>query len=755
MEFSPDGRLFVAQQAGALRVIKDPHTSPNLLPTPFVTLSNVDPNGERGLLGIAFDPNFATNNFIYLYYTTTEGGVHNRIIRLTANGDVAVPGSQVTITDLDGLSGATNHNGGAIHFGTDGKLYIAVGDNANSANAQSVSNRHGKILRINPDGGIPPDNPASFVTSNGTLTPTGNNRAIWAMGFRNPFTFDVNPVSGKVYVNDVGNFGGSRREEVNDVQAGRNYGWPVCEGPCGDSRFTNPVYNYPDGCAITGGTFYNPATNQFPSEYVSDYFLADFCGGWIRRLDNANPSTAVSFASSIDDPVDLKDGPDGSLYYLARNDGVSNGGYIRRIFYDNSPPPPAVYKWCEAESSSLVAPMQTAADAAASGGNYIFSTATDVTSTPPTTTGSGTLNFTIPSGEAGNYTLWTRLNYPNGEGNSYWAQFDNDTSKQFLVGNENDFGNWHWVNWQNGDTNNKISVNLAAGNHTLKLIGREGAAKIDKILLTTSTVFVPSGNGDSVENCTNVSNQAPTASITSPSSGTQYSHGDVINFSGTGTDPEDGTLPASAFVWDILFFHDDGLPHTHPHLTIPNGTAPASKSGSFTTNFSEASPNVHYIVRLTVTDSGGKTHMVERNVTPRKSNITLATNPSGLLVNVDGTVQNNNAPHTFQSVVNYPRTIRTFTPQSQGGTTYAFSSWSDGGSVTHTINTPTANMTYTATFTPTAGRPGDTDSDGDVDIFDLSSLIGLWGTSDSRADFDGNGTINIFDLSILLTNWGS
>jgi glucose/arabinose dehydrogenase len=154
MAFAPDGRLFVCQQNGQLRVIKNGA----LLSVPFVSLT-VDSTGERGLLGVAFDPNFANNHWIYLYYTAKTPAVHNRVSRFTANGDVVLAGSETIILDLDNLSTASNHNGGAIHFGLDGKLYIAVGENANAANAQTLANLLGKILRINADGSIPGDNP--------------------------------------------------------------------------------------------------------------------------------------------------------------------------------------------------------------------------------------------------------------------------------------------------------------------------------------------------------------------------------------------------------------------------------------------------------------------------------------------------------------------------------------------------------------------------------------------------------------------
>src|SRR5689334_5301019 len=158
MAIAPDGRIFVCSQTGALRVIKNGV----LLAQPFVSLS-VDSAGERGLLGVAFDPNFATNHFIYLYYTLPGSPPHNRVSRFTANGDIALAGSERILLELNSLSSATNHNGGALHFGHDDKLYIAEGDNANGANSQTLSNLFGKILRLNPDGTIPADNPFSAV----------------------------------------------------------------------------------------------------------------------------------------------------------------------------------------------------------------------------------------------------------------------------------------------------------------------------------------------------------------------------------------------------------------------------------------------------------------------------------------------------------------------------------------------------------------------------------------------------------------
>ena len=314
MALAPDGRIFVCQQGGALRVIKNGA----LLPTPFLTVP-VDSQGERGLLGVAFDPNFVSNQLVYVYYTATTPTIHNRISRFTASGDVALTGSETIILELPNLSAATNHNGGAIHFGPDGLLYAAVGDNANGANAQSLGTRLGKLLRITSTGAIPANNP--FFN-----TATGDNRAIWALGVRNPFTFSFQNGTGRMFINDVGE---NTWEEINDGIAGSNYGWPNCEGFCNppNPNFRDPIFAYmndPTTCAITGGTFYNPQVPQFPANFVGNYFFADFCGGWIRRLDPANGNAVTDFATGIASPVDLQVSADGFLYYLARGAGSVN-----------------------------------------------------------------------------------------------------------------------------------------------------------------------------------------------------------------------------------------------------------------------------------------------------------------------------------------------------------------------------------------------------------------------------------------------
>lgn len=325
MAFAPDGRIFVAQQNGTLRIVKNGA----LLATPFLQVS-VNSSGERGLIGIALDPNFVTNQYVYLYYTLPDGS-RNRISRVTGNGDVAVAGSEVVLLNLDPLSSATNHNGGAMHF-KNGLLYVAIGENANGANAQNLDTYHGKILRINPNGSVPAGNP--FTTG------SEQRRRVWAYGLRNPYTFDVQPGTGRIFVNDVGQ---STWEEIDDATTGGlNFGWPTAEGTSTNPAFTNPVYAYQHGsgdgrgCAITGGVFFNPATTNYPAAYQGRYFFQDLCNRWINVLDLSTPTpTRSPFATGLGgDALSIDVGTDGNLYYLER----STGALYKIIYTVNTAP---------------------------------------------------------------------------------------------------------------------------------------------------------------------------------------------------------------------------------------------------------------------------------------------------------------------------------------------------------------------------------------------------------------------------------
>lgn len=628
MQFAPDGRLFICEQGGRLRVVRNGQ----LLPTPFLTLS-VSASGERGLLGVAFDPNFAVNQFVYVYYTATSPTIHNRVSRFTANGDVAQPGSETVLLDLETL-GATNHNGGALAFGADGKLYIAVGENAVPSNAQSMNNLLGKILRLNTDGSIPADNP--FFN-----TAMGRNRAIWALGLRNPFTFAFNPPGSSLFINDVGQ---GTWEEINEGAGGANYGWPDTEGNTTDARFVSPrfAYGHSGGaCAITGGAFYSPATVQYPAGYVGDYFFADYCAGWIRKIESATGDGLTTFATNIPSPVDLEVAADGSLYYLARGTG-SGMGVVFRIEY---------------ASSSPTITSHPASRTAAPGSTVTFSVRAS---------GPGTLEY-----------QWQR----NG------TDVTGATSPDYTL----------------------ASVTVADNGARFRAVVRNSSASVTsgEAVLTVS------------------SNQPPAAVITQPASGTLYNGGSVFTYAGTGTDPEDGSLPGAAFTWRVDFHHDT---HTHPFVAPVSGAT----GGSFTVpTTGETAANVWYRIYLTVRDSAGASRTVHRDILPRTVRMTLATSPPGLSLRLDG--QPVATPVTVTGVAGIVRSLEAAARQSSGGTTYDFVSWSDGGAASHTISTPAADTTYTATY---RAGPGGSGNGLAATYYDNADLTGTAVTRvDSTVDF--------------------
>jgi putative heme-binding domain-containing protein len=330
LEIAPDGRVFICEQTGALRVVKDGA----MLGKPFVRIA-VDSEWERGLIGIALDPDFPRNGFVYLCYVAASPYVHHRVSRFQARGDVALPGSEQVLLEGDDqakLGGHTpaGHQGGAIHFGADGKLYVAIGDQTAGEPSQRLDTFQGKLLRLNPDGSIPTDNP--FVTRT-----KGKYRAIWALGLRNPFTFAVQPVTGRIFINDVGE---TRWEEIDEGLAGANYGWPRAEGPSTDPYFRPPIHSYPVA-SIAGGAFCPTGTAaSFPPQYRGRYFFADFVKGWVKVLDPEHPDRVETFATGFTRPVDLKFGPDGCLYVLLRDAWVKDRsfrpgtGSVQKIVHD-------------------------------------------------------------------------------------------------------------------------------------------------------------------------------------------------------------------------------------------------------------------------------------------------------------------------------------------------------------------------------------------------------------------------------------
>ena len=324
MDVARDGRVFICEQTGAVRVVKDGR----LLDEPFLRLA-VDDFWERGVIGVALHPRFPAEPFVYVHYVRKEPFPHHVVSRFTADGDRAVAGSELVMIEGEDQSLRTGkypgaHQGGAMRFGADGKLYVPLGEHNVRDPAQSMESIHGKLLRFNADGSIPEDNPF-FKTAAGTY------RAIYALGLRNPFGLAVQPGTGRMMIADVGQ---ERFEEIDEAAPGANYGWPMAEGLAGNKpEFTKPLFTYNRalGTCISGIAFYNPPKAQFPAAFVGRLIFADFSAGWLRLLDPAQPAESTPFAQRLPNPVDLAVEADGSLLVLVRRTNVHDEHFTPRV----------------------------------------------------------------------------------------------------------------------------------------------------------------------------------------------------------------------------------------------------------------------------------------------------------------------------------------------------------------------------------------------------------------------------------------
>jgi glucose/arabinose dehydrogenase len=388
LAFAPDGRIFVALQGGVVHIIQDGE----LQSDPFITLQDINSAGDRGLIGIAIDPNFEENHFVYLGYTfendpdaTDDGGKKTaRVLRVTEQDGVALPydngdiilgtvgGSPNFPSCSDHADGADciasdslSHTIGGLRFGPDKKLYISTGDGAgfssvdsHAGRAQDLDHLSGKILRINTDGTAVSDNP--FYTGN-----AGENRSkIWAYGFRNPYRFGFNDQANTLIAGNVGWFS---YEELNFIEPGKNYGWPCFEGledsigysdpnqysgcPLTDdpsdsdysSQATDPMYYYSHESnggygAITAGTFMRHPS--YPAPYRDQYIFADYVSERFLTMnisDTGTTSDTSVFARGAQSAVEITSDPRGMIYMITRNNPSDPFGDVQRIIYTNEP----------------------------------------------------------------------------------------------------------------------------------------------------------------------------------------------------------------------------------------------------------------------------------------------------------------------------------------------------------------------------------------------------------------------------------
>lgn len=369
--FLPDGRiLFTEQKTRRIRMIVNGGISTT---DPITTIADVNTAGnEQGLLGIAIDPGWPSRPYVYVYFDRTPGSVIY-LAMFTASGDLtdsashnlALGSRYNIITDIP--DNADNHNGGTIRFGPDGMLYASLGEDADPCAAQDSTTFKGVILRLSvdslPGGGSGPASKSALIAPGNPFPgPDANARLVWAYGLRNPFRFNIDRVTGNLYIADVGQ---GLWEEVSECAGGENFGWPFREGPAsrviagcnepggfGNGSFVSPIAYYNRSgftASIISAGLYRPVSGpnfyNFPPEYDGDFFFIDYYQGFLRRIKKTGgiwggapdvpgqPDTAnwgVGFVAGSDFQV----GPDGGLYYLVQFvNFVPNSGQLRRILY--------------------------------------------------------------------------------------------------------------------------------------------------------------------------------------------------------------------------------------------------------------------------------------------------------------------------------------------------------------------------------------------------------------------------------------
>lgn len=647
LAFTPDGRLLITTQTGQVRV----YQNGALRSTPLLDLgARLCTNAERGLLGVAVDPSFASNGFIYLYYTFDKAGTRrcernlssravHRVARFTVSGNTAAFSSErVLIDNIPAPFG--NHSSGDLQIGKDGLLYVTVGDggcdyrgdSGCAAENDAARDRHtllGKVVRITRSGGVPSGNP--FRGSNSVRCNTGNAspgkvcQETFAEGLRNPFRFAFDPNSSgtRFFINDVGQ---SAREEINLGRAGADYGWNLREGRCktggrdcsaAPSNFTDPVFDYAHsssgifaGCtSITGGAFV--PNGVWPSSFTGSYLFSDYVCGKIFRLTKTSSGNSVSvFADGLGNSsaVHLKFGPYAgtqALYYTS----YAGGGQVRRVVYTGTTnrAPEAVIA---ASPTSGTLPLQVRFDASSS---------------------------RDPEGGALSYS-------------------------------------WRFGDGSSGSGRSVSHTYRSRGEYTATLRVRDPQGAEG-----TASVRISAGN------------TPPVPKITSPTAGTRFGVGERITLRGAATDAEDGVLEGSRLSWRVLLRHDA---HTHPYLSSTTGrevtlTMPAPENlAATTTSYLE--------VYLTATDRKGLSRTVRRNVYPILVDLTFRSEPSGLRLNVGG--GRLTTPRTLRSWKGYRLNVGAPTQTTADGKTASFRAWSDGGAASHTITTPAAATGYTARF---------------------------------------------------------
>jgi glucose/arabinose dehydrogenase len=653
LTLTPDGRLLVTTQAGRILV----YQNNAFVSTPALDLDAqglVCTDDERGLESLEIDPGFATNHYIYVYYTHRNGHnsatcplaedsvARNRVVRYTLNNNNTATNPQVILDNIPNPCGS--HNGGDLHFGPlDGLLYISTGDGGfqcgvGSRRARYRSNLAGKILRITKEGNIPSDNPNANAPNSvlcGQIVSQPLNatlcKEIYAWGLRNPFRFTFKPDSQTFYINDVGH---DTWEEIDLGAKDADYGWPCYEGnnhvyqliaecpPTSVISDTKPIYEYnhnTNRSGVTGSAYV--AFGDWPAPYDDAYYFGDYTNGNIYRLtqtSNVYSDTLFSERSGgvvtmVFDPVES------ALYYAMYY------GEIRKIYYvaDGNFPPIA-----------------------------------SATATP--TNGGLPLNVTFDG---------TASSDPENSPITY----------------EWDFGDGSPI----GTTSTLTHQYTVTGEYEATLIVRDSAGKASR--KWTQRI--------------SVGNTPPNPIITAPSTSSMFSVGQVITLTGVATDTQDGTIAPSGLSWNVKLVHVSAAntqnAHTHP-FALGSGTELTITMPS--PEGLDAAPYSHLEVTFKAIDSAGLEKTVTQTIEPARTMLTFSTQPSGLSL-----VLNNIAVTTTYMVnswqgYNIPVSAPS-TQQATNGQWYQFTQWNDNTTASaFNLTTPISATTYTAIyqlFTPT------------------------------------------------------
>lgn len=603
--FAPNGDIYIGEQSGVVLIERNG----TILPTPLGTLAAFS-QAETGLLGLALDPQYATNGYLYVSYTVTVisnrvSKVFTQLSRLTVvNGAINAASEKVYLrgNQVQNL----HHSGNDLKVGPDGKLWWTVGDNVPSINnAQSLTNIYGKVLRFNLDGSVPTDNPFRNVSR---AVPY-----IYAYGLRNPFRFTFLP-DGRAMVADTGSI---YWEELDTVQAGANYGWPVYEGQCFSCGYVDPAYAYghlPTDGAISALAAYSGT--GFGQRYAHTVFFGDY-----QRTDleavTFDPSYGTEISQTPFDTAagtidDLQEGPDGNLYYLSIFEGT----------------------FTEISAAGAAVPTAKAA-------------ATPYAGTAPLTV------HLSSAGSSDSNNLPLTYSWDFGDGTP--ASTDPNPSHTY--------------------TSN--------GSYTATLTVSNGSQ--------SSTATTP----------VTVGGVAPTAAITAPAT---YNGGDTLSFSGTATDPTDGTLPASAYTWQVDYLTNGVVqPFYSAEVAGPfYGPVTGSTSGSVTPPRTHSSDTTsRYRISLTVVDSLGITTTVTKDVTPNPTSWTASANVPGGGYYLDGVLQT--GPVSVADRTGITHVLTGVPSQTINGVRYRFRGWSDGSALTDTITTSVSTAPVTAIYDPVSG----------------------------------------------------